>query len=93
MNNPKSTVLGWASLIAAAGVSYYFAKKGINERRAEQAAAGTRPSEKLDWKQRISKDQEAQAQFDKAREDTGNTGLPVKAGSVTNDEVHPATGR
>ncbi len=31
-------------------MSYYFAKKGINERRAEQDAAGTRPSEKLDCK-------------------------------------------
>lgn len=43
-----SQVLGWASLIAAAGVSYYFAKKSIDERRMEQYAAGTRPTEKLD---------------------------------------------
>ena len=49
-DNFFSQVLGWASLIAAAGVSYYFAKKGINERRAEQDAAGTRPTEKLDCK-------------------------------------------
>lgn len=32
----------------AAGVSYYFARKGIDERRAKQDAEGTRPSEMLD---------------------------------------------
>ncbi|GJE94858.1 hypothetical protein PsYK624_110340 [Phanerochaete sordida] len=53
MNNPKSTALGWGSLVAAAGISYYFAKKGINERREQQAKEGTRPTEKLDWRQRI----------------------------------------
>ncbi|KIP12088.1 hypothetical protein PHLGIDRAFT_124278 [Phlebiopsis gigantea 11061_1 CR5-6] len=53
MNNPKSTVLGWGSLVAAAGVSYYFAKQTINERRAQQAADGSRPTEKLDWRQRV----------------------------------------
>ena len=41
-------VLGWASLIAAAGVSYYYAKQGIDERRRQQDVAGTRPTEKLD---------------------------------------------
>ena len=41
-------MLGWGSLIVAAGVSYYFAKRTINERRQMQEAAGKRPSEKLD---------------------------------------------
>lgn len=39
-------------MVAAAGVSYYFAKKGINERREQQAKEGTRPTEKLDCKHR-----------------------------------------
>ncbi|KAI0074469.1 hypothetical protein K474DRAFT_1665387 [Panus rudis PR-1116 ss-1] len=56
MNNPKSTLLGWGSLILAAGVSYYWAKQGINERRREQAAAGARPTEKLDWRAKIERD-------------------------------------
>ncbi|KAF7795682.1 hypothetical protein EIP86_006847 [Pleurotus ostreatoroseus] len=73
MNNPKSTALGWASLVAAAGVSYYFAKKGIDERRREQDAAGTRPTEKLDWRARIEKEEKqagANASFQQAKEDT-----------------------
>ena len=41
-------MLGWGSLIAAAGVSFYYAKKTINERRALQEVKGQRPSEKLD---------------------------------------------
>ena len=40
--------MGWGSLILAAGVGFYFAKTEINERRQKQAAAGTRPTEKLD---------------------------------------------
>ena len=41
-------MLGWGSLIVAAGVSYYYARQSINERRALQEARGQRPSEKLD---------------------------------------------
>ena len=41
-------MLGWGSLVAAAGVSFYYAKKTINERRAMQESMGQRPSEKLD---------------------------------------------
>lgn len=40
--------VGWGALIAAAGVSYYWARQGINERRKEQEAVGTRSTEKLD---------------------------------------------
>ncbi|KAH9922462.1 uncharacterized protein B0H18DRAFT_879312, partial [Fomitopsis serialis] len=39
---------GWGSLIAAAGVSYYYARQSINERRKAQDLTGARPSEKLD---------------------------------------------
>ncbi|EIN08376.1 hypothetical protein PUNSTDRAFT_68736, partial [Punctularia strigosozonata HHB-11173 SS5] len=39
---------GWGSLLFAAGVSFYYAKKSINERRREQDLAGSRPVEKLD---------------------------------------------
>lgn len=41
-------VLGWVSLIAVAGVSFYFAKQNINERRRQQDIAGERPGAKLD---------------------------------------------
>ena len=41
-------MLGWGSLVIAAGVSFYFAKRTIIERRQMQEAAGQRPSEKLD---------------------------------------------
>ncbi|KIJ51939.1 hypothetical protein M422DRAFT_26296 [Sphaerobolus stellatus SS14] len=53
MNTARSTVLGWSALIAGAGVSFYFAKKGIDDRRRRQAEAGTRPTQIMDWKQRI----------------------------------------
>lgn len=39
---------GWGSLVVAAGVSFYFAKKSINERRREQYLSGSRPTEVLD---------------------------------------------
>ncbi|KAH9177744.1 hypothetical protein EDB89DRAFT_1844264, partial [Lactarius sanguifluus] len=39
---------GWVSLIAVAGVSFYFAKQNINERRRQQDVAGERPSAKID---------------------------------------------
>ncbi|KAH9989643.1 hypothetical protein BJV77DRAFT_674562 [Russula vinacea] len=48
MNNPRSMVLGWVSLIAVAGASFYFAKQSINERRRQQDIAGERPSARLD---------------------------------------------
>ncbi|KAF8273469.1 hypothetical protein EI94DRAFT_1715976 [Lactarius quietus] len=56
MNNPRSMVLGWVSLISVAGVSFYFAKQSINERRRQQDIAGERPSTKLDWRERIARD-------------------------------------
>ncbi|KAI0729806.1 hypothetical protein C8Q72DRAFT_288780 [Fomitopsis betulina] len=58
MNTPRSQLLGWGSLIAAAGVSYYYARQGINERRKTQEVAGARPSEKLDWRARIAQQQQ-----------------------------------
>jgi Domain of unknown function (DUF4748) len=41
-------VLGWVSLITVAGVSFYYAKQSINERRRQQDIAGERPSARLD---------------------------------------------
>ncbi|KAJ3535729.1 hypothetical protein NM688_g6936 [Phlebia brevispora] len=91
MNNPKSTVLGWASLIAAAGVSYYYAKKGIDERRRQQDVAGTRPTEKLDWRARVEKDQQggdAKSYFEQGKQSTRaeNPMATTKTSSPT-DEV------
>lgn len=33
MNTPYSMALGWGTLLLAGGVSYYYAKKDINDRR------------------------------------------------------------
>ncbi|KAF8496502.1 hypothetical protein F5888DRAFT_1704417 [Russula emetica] len=40
-------VLGCVSLIAVAGVSLYFAKQNINERRRQQDITGERSSARL----------------------------------------------
>ncbi|OBZ67331.1 hypothetical protein A0H81_12704 [Grifola frondosa] len=48
--------LGWGTLIVAAGVSYYYARKDINERRQLQEAAGSRPADKLDWRSKIERE-------------------------------------
>jgi len=53
MNTPKTMMLGWGSLIAAAGVSYYFARKEIDARRKMQREAGTRKTEKKEWYERL----------------------------------------
>ncbi|KAF8591249.1 hypothetical protein K439DRAFT_990217 [Ramaria rubella] len=53
MNTARSTLLGWGALIAGAGVSFIYAKRGIDARRREQAVSGERPSEIKDWRQRI----------------------------------------
>ncbi|KAF8503897.1 hypothetical protein BU17DRAFT_101646 [Hysterangium stoloniferum] len=60
MNTARSTVIGWGVLVLGAGVSYYFAKRSINDRRMDQARAGTRPPEIKDWKQRIQTEQPGQ---------------------------------
>jgi len=57
MNNPRSVVLGCVSLITVAGVSFYFAKQSINERRRQQDLTGERPSAKLDWRERVARDE------------------------------------
>ncbi|KAJ8454438.1 hypothetical protein ONZ51_g13024 [Trametes cubensis] len=56
-NATNGPLLGWGSLLVAAGVSYYYARKSINERRALQEARGQRPSEKLDWRERIVREE------------------------------------
>ncbi|CAG8519531.1 8948_t:CDS:2 [Diversispora eburnea] len=53
MNNPSSVLIGWLGLIAAGGTAYYLAKKDIDARRRAQEAAKTRPTEKLEWWQKI----------------------------------------
>ncbi|KAI0261619.1 hypothetical protein BC834DRAFT_972562 [Gloeopeniophorella convolvens] len=81
MNNPKSMVLGWVSLIGVAGVSFYYAKQSINERRRLQDISGERPSAKLDWKERIAQ-QEPITQQALGGEDRG----------AVNSSAHPARG-
>ncbi|KAI0280216.1 hypothetical protein BGY98DRAFT_1095686 [Russula aff. rugulosa BPL654] len=79
MNNPKSMVLGWASLIAVAGVSFYFTKQSINERRRQQDITGERPSARLDWRERIAQDEARTPQA--PREDEYPVSGPNLAGS------------
>ncbi|PCH35305.1 hypothetical protein WOLCODRAFT_156001 [Wolfiporia cocos MD-104 SS10] len=57
-----SQVLGWCSLIVAAGVSYHYARENINQRRKAQELAGARPPEKLDWRERIEQQEKQSAQ-------------------------------
>ncbi|KAH9836390.1 uncharacterized protein C8Q71DRAFT_81562 [Rhodofomes roseus] len=75
MNTPQSQLIGWGSLIAAAGVSYYYARQNINERRKAQEFAGARPSEKLDWRARIAQQEQ------KAAAGEGSSSTPA-AGQV-----------
>ncbi|KAI0325940.1 hypothetical protein GY45DRAFT_1339801 [Cubamyces sp. BRFM 1775] len=67
-------LLGWGSLLVAAGTSYYYARKSINERRAQQEARGQRPSEKLDWRERIDREEK--------KLDSGNAAAPSAATST-----------
>ncbi|KAA1472539.1 hypothetical protein DENSPDRAFT_838843 [Dentipellis sp. KUC8613] len=87
MNTPKTLALGWGSLIAVAGVSFYYAKKSINERRKLQAMEGSRPTEKLDWKDRIEQAPDASSQSDA----TVNAAIPSEAG--TGEGRSPETAR
>ncbi|KAI0947909.1 hypothetical protein AcW1_009548 [Taiwanofungus camphoratus] len=82
MNTPQSMAAGWGSLIVAAGVSYYFAKKNIDERRKLQEAAGARPSEKLDWRDRIAQ-QEKQVQSTVVLPSSNAGGSPAKSSTDT----------
>ncbi|KAI0763427.1 hypothetical protein BD413DRAFT_642846 [Trametes elegans] len=50
--------LGWGCLLVAAGTSYYYARKSINERRAMQEALGQRSTEKLDWRAKIEREEQ-----------------------------------
>ncbi|ETW78020.1 hypothetical protein HETIRDRAFT_148735 [Heterobasidion irregulare TC 32-1] len=59
MNNPKTMVLGWGSLVVGAGVSFYYAKKSINERRRQQDVDGSRPTAKLSWKERVALEEQS----------------------------------
>ncbi|KAG8955110.1 hypothetical protein FRC04_009567 [Tulasnella sp. 424] len=53
MNTPQSMMIGWASLIAAAGVSYYYARQEIDARRKLQRELGVRSTEKKEWYERL----------------------------------------
>ncbi|KAL6306404.1 hypothetical protein BKA93DRAFT_774523 [Sparassis latifolia] len=59
----RTTLLLWGSLIVAAGVSYYYAKQHINERRKSQEVTGVRPSGKLDWRARVAQEERQAAQL------------------------------
>ncbi|CAI2167504.1 17536_t:CDS:2 [Funneliformis geosporum] len=56
MNTPGSMIIGWVALLAAGGGAYYYAKKDIDARRRAQELAKTRPTEKLEWWQRIEQE-------------------------------------
>ncbi|KAH8103069.1 hypothetical protein BXZ70DRAFT_1006235 [Cristinia sonorae] len=81
MNTARSSALGWGSLVLAAGVSYMWARKGIDERRKEQEAAGTRSTEKLDWRARIERD----ATTHSATSPTSEVGKPPSIDNISSD--------
>ncbi|KAM5531600.1 hypothetical protein V8D89_014715 [Ganoderma adspersum] len=81
MNTPQTMMLGWGSLVVAAGVSFYFAKKTIIERRQMQEVAGQRPSEKLDWRARIDQQEKKTSSAQSTSTSTG-TSSAVEAGSA-----------
>ncbi|OJT14276.1 hypothetical protein TRAPUB_9136 [Trametes pubescens] len=86
-------LLGWGSLIVAAGASYYYARKSINERRAVQEAQGQRPSEKLDWRSRIEQDEKNSKKpgTDSATSPDSSSVSPAPAtGGVRNSEKGPS---
>ncbi|KAN0131961.1 hypothetical protein V8E53_010241 [Lactarius tabidus] len=85
MNNPKSMVLGWVSLIAVAGVSFYFAKQNINERRRQQDIAGERPSTKLDRRERIAQDGPKAEQA--SRKELHSSPNPVRGSLISSTKV------
>ncbi|CAG8434969.1 7712_t:CDS:2 [Ambispora gerdemannii] len=61
MNNPGSMMIGWIALIAAGGGAYYLAKKEIDSRRRAQELARIRPTEKLEWWQKVQQYDQATA--------------------------------
>ncbi|KAG8855289.1 hypothetical protein FRB96_007087 [Tulasnella sp. 330] len=46
-------MIGWASLLVAAGGSYILAKREIESRRKMQREAGKRDTEKKEWYDRL----------------------------------------
>ncbi|CAG8510441.1 8595_t:CDS:2 [Funneliformis mosseae] len=70
MNTPGSMIIGWVALLAAGGGAYYYAKKDIDARRRAQELAKTRPTEKLEWWQKI---EQQNATIDE-KSSTPNTG-------------------
>ncbi|KAI8055268.1 hypothetical protein BDF22DRAFT_676326 [Syncephalis plumigaleata] len=70
MNNPSSVLYGWLVLIAAGGGAYYFAKKDINARWREFAANNKRPTEKLDWQERVRREEERMKAETPSKEET-----------------------
>ncbi|BEJ11105.1 hypothetical protein CspHIS471_0105270 [Cutaneotrichosporon sp. HIS471] len=60
MNTPKSVAYGWAALIAATGVGYYYAK-GVNEERWNGERAREMRSSPSNWKEKIVATESAEA--------------------------------
>ncbi|GBC04605.1 hypothetical protein RclHR1_05770013 [Rhizophagus clarus] len=61
MNTPGSMILGWAALIVAGGGAFYYAKKDIDARRRAQEIAKTRPIEKLEWWQKVEREEDSKS--------------------------------
>lgn len=54
MNNPRSVAVGWVSLLVAGGISFYYAKKEIDQRRRSQREQSRRPTEIREWYEKTS---------------------------------------
>ncbi|KAJ1311217.1 hypothetical protein OPQ81_009717 [Rhizoctonia solani] len=49
MNSPRSVALGWVALLAAGGVSFYYAKKEIDQKRRLHKDRKPTRTEIKDW--------------------------------------------
>lgn len=85
MNTPGSMALGWGLLLVAGGGGLYFAKKDINQRRREQARAGMRSNDKLEWYQRIDEKPPASKTVDQGSKlQASQTSHETESGSLSN---------
>ncbi|CAE6396201.1 unnamed protein product [Rhizoctonia solani] len=49
MNNPRSMAASWAALLVGGGITFYFVKKDIDQRRKLHHRKPARTTEIKDW--------------------------------------------
>ncbi|RGB32693.1 hypothetical protein C1646_706153 [Rhizophagus diaphanus] len=88
MNTPGSMILGWVALIVAGGGAFYYAKKDIDARRRAQEIAKTRPTEKLEWWQKVEQDEKSKSNVTNATSESSTTSSLPNTGQIsTNNDT------